>query len=152
MPVFVRTEGLTRRSIDPARVRTAGAGMLEALGLPEAELSVLLCEDRQIRRLNRRYRQIDRPTDVLAFPLLERDEIHRDRPILLGDIVISLPTARKQARKGKRTIAFEVTFLLAHGLLHLLGYDHRNRAEERRMNARTDFLVAAGQGLSTASR
>ena len=109
--------------------------MLAALGRPDAELSVLLCDDRMIRALNRDYRRKDRPTDVLAFPL--------DDPRVLGDIVISVDTARRQAKRARRTIAAEITMLLAHGLLHLLGFDHRTVAEERRMKAKTDLLVAA---------
>ncbi len=117
--------------------------MLRALSMPKAELSILLCDDRTIRALNRDYRDIDRPTDVLAFPQSEGEDA--DAPAILGDVVISLPTARRQAIKAKRTIVAEVTMLLAHGLLHLLGYDHRNRSEERIMKARTDALCAAAK-------
>lgn len=116
--------------------------MLEALGLPEAELSVLLCDDDTIRRLNHRYRRKDQPTDVLAFPMNEGAE-PSPHSNLLGDVVISVPTARRQAAERDRPIVEEVTFLLAHGLLHLLGYDHTTKAEEREMNARTERLIAA---------
>ncbi|MCC6875757.1 MAG: rRNA maturation RNase YbeY [Sandaracinaceae bacterium] len=118
--------------------------MLEALGLPRAELSILLCDDATIHELNRSYRRKDRPTDVLAFAMHEGEggALHPD---LLGDVVISIDTARRQAAEARRPVAAEVTFLLAHGLLHLLGLDHRTRAEERRMSARTDVLVAAAR-------
>ncbi len=116
--------------------------MLAALRMSEAELSILLCDDETIRALNRDYRKKDRPTDVLAFAMREGEggDLH---PNLLGDVVISLDTARRQAHERDRTIADEVTFLLAHGLLHLLGYDHQTAAEDRIMRARTDALVAA---------
>ena len=116
--------------------------MLDALGMPDAELSVLLCDDETIRRLNRRYRKKNKPTDVLAFPMNEGPG-PAPQPTLLGDVVISVPTATRQARERDRAIVQEVTFLLAHGLLHLVGYDHATKREEREMNARTDDLMAA---------
>ncbi|MBW2465562.1 MAG: rRNA maturation RNase YbeY [Deltaproteobacteria bacterium] len=121
--------------------------MLRALGLEHAELSLLLCDDATIHALNRDYRDIDRPTDVLAFPQEEEgtEEHGAGHPRMLGDVVISLETARKQALGAGRTIASEVTMLLAHGLLHLLGYDHRTQVEDRQMKARTDALCAAAR-------
>lgn len=116
--------------------------MLESLGLPDAELSILLCDDATIRALNRQYRNNDKATDVLAFPMQEGPGPQAN-PGLLGDVVISLPTARRQAAEHDRPIVQEVTFLLAHGLLHLLGYDHSNKRDEREMTARTEDLLAA---------
>lgn len=124
-----------------ARVRERAERMLEAVGRADAELSILLCDDGAIRELNRDYRKKDRPTDVLAFPLDDRR--------VLGDIAISIDTARRQARRARRTISAEVTMLVAHGLLHLLGFDHRTAAEERRMKAKTDVLVAAAGSSRT---
>jgi len=127
--------------------------MLRALGLEDAELSLLLCDDATIHVLNRDYREIDRPTDVLAFPQEEEgsEELGASHPRMLGDVVISLETARKQALGAGRTIASEVTMLLAHGLLHLLGYDHRTPVEERQMKARTDALCAAARSSALRS-
>ena len=142
MPAIVRTRALGKGSpLRPAELRRRAERMLEALGRADAELSILLCDDATIHALNRDYRGKDRPTDVLAFSMGEGEggELH---PELLGDVVISVDTARRQARARRRSIAAEVTFLLAHGLLHLLGFDHRTRDEERRMNARTDALLA----------
>lgn len=116
--------------------------MLEALGLPDAELSILLCDDATIRELNRQYRKKDRATDVLAFPMHDGSG-PQTTPALLGDVVISLPMARRQAAERDRPIVHEVTFLLAHGLLHLLGHDHASKREEREMTARTEALMAA---------
>lgn len=144
MPVFVRTTGLRRRSVRPDAVRLRAERMLAALKMGKAELSVLLCNDETIHVLNRDYRSKDRPTDVLAFAMRE-GEGGDVTDGLLGDIVISLDTARVQAAERDRPIVDEVTFLLAHGLLHLLGYDHQTDAEERRMNALTDGLRAAAQ-------
>lgn len=117
--------------------------MLAALRLERAELSLVLCDDRTMRVLNRQHRGLDRPTDVLAFAQDEGPVMPSHGLRVLGDVVISLPTARRQAREHGRTALAEATMLLAHGLLHLLGFDHRTAPEERRMRARTDALVAA---------
>ena len=116
--------------------------MLASLGLDDAELSILLCDDGTIRQLNRRYRNKNKATDVLAFPMQEGPG-PAPNPGLLGDVVISLPTAARQASEHDRPIIQEVTFLLAHGLLHLLGYDHAAKREEREMRAQTEDLLAA---------
>lgn len=116
--------------------------MLDALDLKDSELSILLCDDTLIRELNREYRGKDRPTDVLAFAMWEGESPSPDRT-LLGDVVISLPTAARQAAERDRPIVTEVTFLLAHGLLHLVGYDHQTRREEREMDRETERLLDA---------
>ncbi|HEY8429862.1 MAG TPA: rRNA maturation RNase YbeY [Sandaracinaceae bacterium] len=149
VPVVVRTKRLRRTPVRPADVRARAERMLAALRMQDAELSVLLCDDATIRELNRTYRRRDRPTDVLAFAMREGEgaELH---PHLLGDVVISVDTARRQAAEHARSVASEITFLLAHGLLHLLGYDHRTEEEDRVMRARTDALCAAARGRATA--
>jgi probable rRNA maturation factor len=115
--------------------------MLAALGLEDAELSVLLVDDATIEVLNHVHRGKKRPTDVLAFPVDERPV--RDAPRILGDVVISLETALRQARSRGRPLLPEVRFLLAHGLLHLIGYDHATRIQKRRMDSATRRLVRA---------
>ncbi|HSN80990.1 MAG TPA: rRNA maturation RNase YbeY [Polyangiales bacterium] len=145
MPVWLRSRGLKRRSVRHDALRWRAENMLESLGLKDAELSILLCDDETIRALNRRYRKKDKPTDVLAFPM-------QDEPTpagstgLLGDVVISVPTAARQAAAHDRPIIAEVTFLLAHGLLHLLGYDHATKRQEREMKARMEELLARVEG------
>jgi probable rRNA maturation factor len=126
--------------------------MLEELALSDAELSVVLSDDVFIRDLNRRYRRIARPTDVLAFVMPTRRSKTPPRERLLGDVIISLDTAARQADKGGRPLVSEVTHLLAHGLLHLLGYDHRDVAERREMDAMTRRLVAAAEGRRRAAK
>ena len=119
--------------------------MLRHLQLDGVELSVALVDDATIAELNCSYRQIDRPTDVLAFAMEEGEQLsggdHELR--VLGDVIISVPTARRQAKRHKRPLLAELTMLLAHGLLHLLGYDHAKRREEREMKALTSELEAA---------
>ncbi len=87
------------------------------------EISILLLDDPQIRELNREYRKKDKSTDVLSFPMLD-DMVKNVQPQLLGDIVISVETAEKQAEKRKCSLYNELSRLLIHGTLHLLGYDH----------------------------
>ena len=142
MPVWLRSRGLERRSVRHGELSWRAEAMLESLDLADAELSILLCDDGTIRKLNRRYRKKNKETDVLAFPMQEGPG-PAAQPGLLGDVVISLPTATRQAAEHDRRIIQEVTFLLAHGLLHLLGYDHANRREEQDMKARTEGLLAA---------
>ena len=91
------------------------------------DVSIALVSDRESRSLNRRWRGKDRPTDVLSFPLQE--------PGALGEVVISIDTARRQAREGGWSLAIELRRLLAHGILHCRGYGHDAPAEARRMAA-----------------
>jgi probable rRNA maturation factor len=142
MPVWLRSRGLERRSVRHGELLWRAEAMLGSLDLGGAELSILLCDDATIRKLNGRYRKKNKPTDVLAFPMQEGPG-PATQPGLLGDVVISLPTATRQAAEHDRPIIQEVTFLLAHGLLHLVGYDHANQREERQMKARTEELLAA---------
>jgi probable rRNA maturation factor len=132
-------------------VRRLADAMLLELDLAAAELSVLLTNDAEIHALNLQHRQKDRPTDVLSFPLDEGGgadgAVSGTR--VLGDVVISLDTAARQARGRKRELLPEVRFLLAHGLLHLLGFDHGNPREKREMDAMTRRLVRAVSDKST---
>jgi probable rRNA maturation factor len=104
----------------------SGRRLLTGLELGDAELSVLLVSDAEMQRLNRDWRGKDRPTDVLAFA---QGEGGGAAPAgLLGDVVISVDTARRQARSGRRPLGREAERLIVHGLLHLLGYDHERSA------------------------
>jgi len=140
MVVHVMREGTRSRTVTSAGVETDARTMLKALKLPRAELSVLLCDDAIIHGLNRTHRKKNKPTDVLAFALREGPDGHLAGD-LLGDVVISLETATRQAReRGVRTDE-EVRMLLAHGLLHLLGWDHQTDAEDIAMRAETERLL-----------
>ncbi len=101
------------------------------------ELSVSIVDDETIHKYNLQYRKIDRPTDVLSFASLEADDLSYlpGVPTLLGDIIISYPTAKRQARKYGHSIRREMAFLFTHGLLHLIGYDHQNERQEKEMFA-----------------
>lgn len=104
-------------------------------------MSILIVGDDAMRTLNRRFRRKDRTTDVLSFAFRE-GEGREVQPSLLGDIIISLPQAQRQARDAGASLRHELDRLLIHGLLHLLGYDHeRGTAEARRMEARERRLA-----------
>lgn len=138
MPTLVTRKRNLKHQVASRLLKRLGNAMLATLQLPEAELSVLLTDDAEIHRLNREHRHKDKPTDVLAFAM---DERVPDPTALLGDVVISLDTAERQARSRGRPLIEEVRFLLAHGLLHLVGYDHAEAAEKREMVAMTRKLV-----------
>jgi len=101
----------------------------------ETEISVLFTDDKFIRSLNNKYRGIDKPTDVLSFSLQEGaikyPEVESDK--LLGDIIISVETAQRQADTLNHTIEKELAVLLIHGLLHLTGYDHEKNEDYKIM-------------------
>jgi len=111
--------------------------LLSLCGLSEAEFSILLTSDPLIRSLNREYRGIDRATDVLAFSQQEGEPVPGNDAVL-GDVVISLETARRQAEDYGASFDEEITRLLIHGLLHLLGYDHERGPEQRRKMRRKE--------------
>ena len=136
--------------LNSRKIRQIGDRMLAALDLEHAELSVLITDDDFIRDLNRRYRDRDRPTDVLSFSL-DAPKRGNKEPFALGDVVISIDTAARQATSRKRELQVEVTHLLAHGLLHLIGHDHGTAPEKQKMWALTQMLcraVALGPGPS----
>lgn len=95
------------------------------MGDPQGELSILFTDDSEIKKLNMRYRRKNKATDVLSFP-----SAAGPGPATLGDVIISLPTAKRQAQKAGWTIEKETIFLLIHGILHLLGYDHERGHKE----------------------
>jgi probable rRNA maturation factor len=128
------------------RLRPRASAFLRALGRPDAELSVLLVGDGRIRALNRAWRGKDAATDVLSFPLSDPPGIGP----LLGDVVMSFDTAIRRARAEGRSTEEELGRYLAHGILHLLGYDHEKAADARRM-AKKEAALARGEGLVGAA-
>lgn len=117
------------------------------MGKPDGEVSVLLTDDAEIRSLNRQYRGIDKPTDVLSFSQLEGDAVPpRNGPLILGDIVISLDRTREQAGDSGVSVEKELRRLFIHGLLHLVGYDHEGSPEEaKKMKNMEDRLFRVGE-------
>lgn len=129
---------------------------LEQEGWTDAEVSVVLTTDEEIRELNLEYRGIDSPTDVLSFPLWENGDpgqvidpdtasrsVAPGEPVALGDIVISLPRAVAQAEEYGHSLRRELAFLTVHGTLHLLGYDHVTQELEKTMRAKEEAILAS---------
>lgn len=96
------------------------------LGITEREMTLVLVDDETIARMNIAHRGVEGPTDVLSYPLHEPDDQGFPSLPMLGDVFISLDTARRQAREGGRPMWHEVAELAAHGMLHLLGFDHQD--------------------------
>jgi len=119
------------------RVRARARLLLGALDRPEASLSILLTTDGRIRTLNRRWRSVDHATDVLSFPAHHPPGSGPD----LGDLAISLDTARRRAARAGRALGAEVDRYLVHGLLHLVGHDHVRPADARAMARVEDELL-----------
>lgn len=127
---------------DPTPVESSARRLLEILELPQAELSIVLCDDSFIQPLNLEYRGKDRPTDVLSFAMQEGEGCMEDDPVL-GDIVISVQTAAVQGAEHGHGTERELQVLLIHGLLHLLGYDHeQEEAQALEMEAQEKRLLA----------
>ncbi|MCK6548160.1 rRNA maturation RNase YbeY [Myxococcota bacterium] len=146
MPVLLtrrRRKGAAGGSSDV--VRAAVEATLAAEGATAREVSVLMTDDREIHALNREYRHKDAPTDVLAFAY---DEVAGAPPSAsLGDVIISVERAAKQAKSRKVDLASELELLAVHGTLHLLGYDHAEPGEAKVMRAKTR---AIRRGLAKA--
>lgn len=127
----MRAVGLSRGLLQRAARQT-----IADEGVGACEVSVVLTHDVEIHELNRQWRGVDKPTDVLSFPLYDTfDEIDRadGEPISLGDVVISMDTARCEALERSVSLDEVVAHLMVHGVLHLLGYDHAAPDEEREM-------------------
>lgn len=149
MPAHVSVRRGAGRGLLRADVRRWADRMLAELDLHEAELSVVLTDDEEIRGLNLTYRKQDKPTDVLAFAMREGPGMAAKGTVeLLGDVIISVETADRQARRARRSLEAETRVLLAHGLLHLVGFDHRTPRELRRMQSRTRALCRLAEGRS----
>jgi probable rRNA maturation factor len=129
-----------RIRVSRPRLSALARRTLRALGRADRQVHVGVVDDREIRRLNARYLHHRRPTDVLAFNL--------DAPgpaRLLGEVIISAETARRQARRLRIPVALELDLLLVHGLLHLVGYDDRDPLEARLMHERERELLSRGR-------
>ena len=136
-----RLDGELRARLEAQLERMVHAAWLTEKTDNELEVTLRLCTDAAIHILNRDYRNKDKPTDVLAFAQREGD-FGDLQPEILGDIVISIDTA---ARQAKVDLFHELVFLGSHGLCHLLGYDHQDDEEEAAMNARMQQLIAESE-------
>ncbi len=127
------------------RLYEAAAWVLQAHDMPPATgLSIVITDDEAIRMLNRQYRAVDAPTDVLSFPADPDVAVGEDADYL-GDLVLALPTIQRQAAAEGHTVEDEMLLAVVHGTLHLLGYDHDTASNQRAMwAAQADALRALG--------
>ena len=143
--VNVRIDAPFRKWVPEEWLRLIAGRVLAAEGVPPAEVGLVITGDRAVQTLNRSYRGEDAPTDVLSFALTEGGQdfvLPPDGLRRLGEVVVSLPTARRQAQEAGRPVEEELSHLVVHGLLHILGHDHRQEREEREMRAREETLLA----------
>ena len=123
------------RGFPAAYVKHAAGVLLRALEQDRSELTVALVGDAEMRPLNRKYRKKNKTTDVLSFIA---DETFPTGTVLLGDVVISVEQARRQAAERRKTLKSEMTVLLIHGILHLLGYDHERSERQAKIMAKLE--------------
>ena len=144
-------EDIPERWIDKLQVILHKAGEVE--GVMDGEVALTFVDDEAIRELNKSYRGLDKPTDVLSFAMNEQTDeewdIHYDEEFdepadnnLLGDIIISLPRAMEQSEEYGHSLEREIGFLFVHGFLHLIGYDHQDEASEKEMFAKQEQILA----------
>jgi probable rRNA maturation factor len=133
--------------INRRKIRSAILKILKILECADKEISINFVDDAKIKQLNKQYLGKDRATNVLSFSLRE-DEYGNINPQVLGDIIISVEAAQKDAVYGNLTVDQEIDFLIIHGLLHLLGYDHENTTKKEtskmRKKERELFYIACG--------
>jgi probable rRNA maturation factor len=138
--------------IDEGQLRHLVETALRAEGFSgTVELSLTLTDDAAVQRLNREFRGVDAPTDVLSFPLLSSEESPFVPPpdgiLHLGDVVLSYPRAVAQAAEYGHSVQRELGYLTVHGVLHLLGYDHESEADKERMRAREEAILSEAGAL-----
>jgi probable rRNA maturation factor len=133
-----RSRVAERRLVALARRVLAGEGVE-----PPAVLSIIISNDATLRRLNRQFRGIDAATDVLSFALDDAAFPTPNGARVIGEVIISHPTAARQARAARQSVDDELAHLLVHGTLHLLGYDHQTERDAVRMRAREEALLGA---------
>jgi len=131
----------SRHKIYPKRIKQTAQVILNALDCPDGELSILIVDDLQMEVLNSKYLDRSGTTNVISFPMQEGD-FSNITPQLLGDVVISIETAYKEGEIAGISMEERFTQLLAHGILHLFGYDHENSKEEAdRMEKKSNELL-----------
>jgi len=127
--------------IDKKKISRFAEFVLKRAGEDAVELSLLFVDDPYIKKLNRRYRKINSSTDVLAFPMREGIRLSEDSPIL-GDVVVSIETAKREAKRRNICVQKEIHLYVAHGILHLLGYDDARASDRKKMRAKEKELLA----------
>ncbi len=122
--------------------------LLEEAILHDVDVYITLTNNEEIHKINNEFRKVDRPTDVLSFPMYEREEIpflkeekKTDEEEILGDIIISVEKVKEQAEEYGHSFERELAYLVTHGMLHLLGYDHMIEEEKKEMRMREEQIL-----------
>lgn len=129
---MIEINNLTNEKLDEINELDAYTKYLLDYMKIDASFSVIIVDNEKIHEINKQYRGIDRPTDVISFAL-EEDENYEVKERLLGDIYISIDKVYEQAKEYNHSVKRELFFLVTHGFLHLLGYDHMEKDEEEEM-------------------
>jgi len=137
MPVEIVRRGAGKQ-FPSRRLKKVALTVLELVERENVELSLALVGNAEMQKLNAKYRRMNHPTDVLSFPMEEK-LLQETR--LLGDVIISVEQAAEQARERRRTLDEEMTTLLIHGIVHLLGYDHERSAKDARIMRRLEKKI-----------
>lgn len=145
MPVCVRSL-LEQTPVDNELNELAASAAEEVLVVEKhgarAEVSIVFVDDEYIHHLNKQYRGVDCPTDVLAFAMQEGESFCRvEEELILGDVVVSLPAVQRQSMEYGHSLRREVAYLVVHGVLHLLGYDHQTEEDWRVMRAKEEIIL-----------
>jgi len=117
----------------------------EKLDKTDLYLSVTLSNEEYIHKINNEFRKVDRPTDVLSFPMFQKEEIPKEEtgiPDVLGDIIICIPIVEKQAKEYEHSFERELSYMLVHGFYHLMGYDHMEEEEKAVMREKEENVLA----------
>lgn len=137
-------DGITRDTKIEEVIQKVCDEVSRVYGLEDDELSILLCDNTKIHELNKEYRGIDRPTDVLSFALNEGDDYEgsEEEHHLLGDMILSLERAHEQAVEYGHSFERELAYLTTHSCLHILGYDHMTDEDKKEMRTEEEFVLS----------
>ena len=124
---------LTKENVDESLIEGLIKATSEKLGISDSLVEIILIDDEKIHEINKQYRGVDRPTDVISFAFQDMEDITISNITNLGEIYISLDKVKSQAKEYGHSERRELGFLTVHGLLHLLGYDHMNSEDEKEM-------------------
>ena len=120
----------------------------EGLDINKIYISITLTDNNNIRRINKEYRKVDKSTDVLSFPMFEKDELEEliksdiEKEEIIGDIIISIPTVKEQAEEYGHSLERELSYMVVHGFFHLMGYDHMEEEEKKAMRIKEEKVLA----------
>ena len=144
MTILINRENISVEENIEVEIIRAAEVVGEIYGVENSEVSITLTDDKNIHELNKKFRGIDRPTDVLSFAFRESDEpkILDAEVETLGDIIISVERAKIQAEEFGHSFLREIIFLEVHGLLHLLGYDHIDENDRLEMESEQKFIMS----------